>query len=113
MNEDLHRDAPEDVSNSGAEIIDISRLGAGLRSKMPISLGKHLTVQFGSLNLGSTVKNCKAEGNHWRIGVAFDEPLTEQQLQEISGETPVSSFARIIRSVRKTYDAIVGLISRR
>lgn len=65
-----------------AMLEDISRGGAGIRLRQPISVGSKLNVKWHKEQFSGTVRYCRREGGEYFLGVQRDTPANENGVVE-------------------------------
>jgi hypothetical protein len=73
-----------------AMIEDLSRSGAGIRLRQPLSVGAKLRVNWHKEQFSGTVRHCHREGMDYVLGIQRDTPGEEN---EVSDASPAESRA--------------------
>jgi len=60
-----------------AMLEDISRGGAGVRLRQPISVGSRLKIKWHKEQFSGTVRHCHREGMEYVLGIQRDTPASE------------------------------------
>ena len=59
--------------HSPADLADISRSGASVRSKHPVRVGTILTFDYQDQQFAGKVTYCKSEGSGFVLGIEFED----------------------------------------
>ena len=59
-----------------AMLEDISRGGAGVRLRQPISVGSKLSIKWHKEEFSGTVRHCHREGMEYVLGIQRDAPAS-------------------------------------